>query len=72
MAPPRFADVALPVPVDHPFTYAVPEALADRVALGMRVVVPVRKRTETGYVVRLRDATDVAKVRAIIDVPDIQ
>ncbi|NIA14224.1 MAG: primosomal protein N' [Nitrospiraceae bacterium] len=70
MGQPRFADVALPVPVDHPFTYAVPEALADHVILGMRVVVPVRKRTETGYVVGLRDTTDVPNVRAIIDVPD--
>ena len=70
MGPPRFADVALPVPVDHPFTYTVPEALADRVTLGMRVVVPVRKRTETGYVVGLRDAADVPNLRAIIDVPD--
>jgi primosomal protein N' (replication factor Y) len=72
MTAPAFADVVLPVPVDRAFTYAVPAALADRVQLGMRVVVPVMKRVETGYIVALHDHTDLPRVRPIIDLPDAQ
>ena len=70
MSAPRFADVALPLPVDHPFTYAIPRALRERAVVGMRAVVPVLKRLEIGYVVNLKPATDVAKVRPLIDFPD--
>ena len=40
----RFAQVALPLPVDHPFTYSVPDSLRDRVAIGMRALVPMQRR----------------------------
>lgn len=70
MAESKFADVALPVPVDRTFTYAVPESLQPRVRVGMRVVVPVQTRTETGYIVALHDTTELEKVRPIIDLPD--
>jgi primosomal protein N' (replication factor Y) len=47
----RFAQVALPLPVFAPYTYRIPETLADRVTPGARVVVPVRKRELVGIVV---------------------
>src|ERR1041384_884077 len=47
----RFAQVALPLPVFAPYTYTIPETLADRVTPGARVVVPVRKRELVGIVV---------------------
>jgi primosomal protein N' (replication factor Y) (superfamily II helicase) len=65
-----YAEVVLPLPVDHAFTYAVPPSLRDRVVVGMRAVVPVQKRVQTGYIVGLREHTDLEKVRAIIDLPD--
>ncbi len=61
MSAPRFADVALPLPVDHPFTYAIPHALGERAVVGMRAVVPILKRIDIGYVVKVKAATDVAK-----------
>lgn len=70
MAESKFADVALPVPVDRVFTYAVPDSLQHRSRVGMRVVVPVQTRTETGYLVALHDETELEKVRPIIDLPD--
>jgi len=70
MDEPRFVEVALPFPVDHPFTYSVPESFRGRIALGMRAVVPVLNRIETGYVVGLSAATDVARVRPLRDLPD--
>lgn len=65
-----FADIVLPLPVDSAFTYKVPESLQNRIRPGMRAVVPVRKRVETGYVAGLSDTTEIENPRSIIDLPD--
>jgi primosomal protein N' (replication factor Y) (superfamily II helicase) len=65
-----FVDVALPLPMDTPYTYAVPVSLRDRAAPGMRVLVPVQRRVETGFIVALRDTCDREGVRPLIDLPD--
>ncbi len=70
MAPRRFADVALPIPLEAPLTYEVPPSLIDRAVAGMRAVVPLGKRVETGYITALRDDCPLDSVRAIIDLPD--
>ncbi len=67
---PRYADVAIPLPVDHTFTYAVPPALQGRAAVGMRAFVPMARRIETGYIVSLKEHTDVETVRELLDLPD--
>jgi len=46
--PAAFAQVALPLPLFEPYSYRVPDSLADRVVAGARVVVPVRKRELVG------------------------
>jgi len=51
----RLADVALPVPLARPFTYAVTEALENRAVVGARVVCPFRNRRLVGVVLALRD-----------------
>ncbi len=51
----RTAQVALPLPLFEPYTYSVPETLADRVAPGARVVVPVRQRQLVGVVMTVAD-----------------
>jgi primosomal protein N' (replication factor Y) len=65
-----FADVVLPLPVDRPFSYAVPEHLRERIQPGMRAVVPVKNRLETGYVVALHAACAVDSVKPVADLPD--
>ena len=67
---PLYAEVVLPVPVDRPFTYAVPDPLRERAAVGMRAVAPVRSRVETGYIVGLSNETDVRGVKPLLDLPD--
>ena len=47
---PQFCDVAVPVPIDQPFTYRLPETLHHRVQAGSRVVVPFGARKLTGVV----------------------
>ncbi|HWP83669.1 MAG TPA: primosomal protein N' [Terriglobia bacterium] len=48
---PAYCEVALPVPVDHPFTYSIPAGV--EVCAGSRVVVPFGARKLVGVVLRL-------------------
>lgn len=61
-----FIDVSLPVPIDRPFTYGLPETLRHRVAPGCRVIVPFGPRTLTGVILRAHnDAPAVATKQAL-------
>src|SRR5271166_192604 len=54
-----YCDVSLPVPLDHAFTYQLPETLQHRVRPGCRLLVPFGSRKLTGMVLALRpDAPD--------------
>jgi primosomal protein N' (replication factor Y) len=68
----EYADIILPLAVDEPFTYAVPEALREAVQVGVRVVVPLGARKYyTGIVYRLHDEKpDGRRIRAIVSVSD--
>ena len=50
-----YCDVSLPVPMDQPFTYALPETLRHRVRAGSRVMVPFGPRRMTGVVLNCHD-----------------
>jgi primosomal protein N' (replication factor Y) (superfamily II helicase) len=50
-----YCDVSLPVPLDQPFTYSLPETLQHRVREGSRVVVPFGARKLTGVILRCHD-----------------
>ncbi len=65
-----FAEVVLPLPLDRTFCYAVPIALRRRAALGMRAVVPMGNRVDTGFIVKLVGEPTVPSVKALIDLPD--
>ena len=67
---PSYAEVVLPIPLDRGFTYAVPASLRERIGVGMRVLVPVQRRFETGYVVGLPETPEVENVKEILDLPD--
>lgn len=52
----KYIDVVLPLPIDSVFTYAVPDNMGEKAAVGMRVVVPFgRKKMYTGIVFRVHD-----------------
>jgi primosomal protein N' (replication factor Y) (superfamily II helicase) len=67
----RFALVALPLPLANPYTYRIPETLADRVVPGTRVVVPVRRRELIGLVVAVDADPPDAQARDVLAVPDL-
>ena len=61
-----YCDVSLPVPLDQPFTYALPETLRHRVKPGCRLLVPFGSRRLTGVVLRCHDeAPEVATREAM-------
>ncbi len=68
---PCYIDVVLPIPVERTFSYEVPPSLIDRVAVGMRAVVPVLNRVDTGFIVAVTATPAVAKVKKLLDLPDI-
>jgi primosomal protein N' (replication factor Y) (superfamily II helicase) len=69
----RYAEVVLPVPVSRAYTYQIPDALADRVVPGARVVVPVRRGAVVGIVSAVGvPLSAVRDVKAIAAAPDEQ
>ncbi len=66
-------EVALPVPLGQAFTYAVPDALRERLQPGMRVACELRRRREIGVVLSIRDgeppiaASKLKSVQAVLD-----
>ena len=68
--PARFADVALPVPLDQAFTYELPESLRHRVLPGCRILVPFGSRKLTGMVLRVHDEPPAVAARQALRLLD--
>ncbi len=62
--------MSLPVPVDHVFTYELPETLRHRVRPGCRLVVPFGSRRLTGMTVRCHDDPPDVEVREALRLID--
>jgi primosomal protein N' (replication factor Y) len=58
-----YCDVSLPVPLDQPFTYSLPETLRHRVRVGSRLIVPFGTRKLTGVILRCHDDPPTAAAR---------
>ncbi len=65
-----YCDVSLPVPLDQPFSYELPETLRHRVKTGCRVLVPFGSRKLTGVVVRVHDGAPEVETRAVLRLID--
>lgn len=65
-----FLRVAIPIPSDRTFLYAVPEALEGAVAVGKRVLVPLGKKVRTGYIVEITSESSNIDVKEIIRILD--
>ena len=59
MTGPRYAEIAVPLPVHGTFTYEVPKEIRNEIDRGHRVEVPWGSRLMTGFVLDLVDETDV-------------
>lgn len=67
-----FADIVFDRPLDHAYTYSVPEALRGSIGLGKRVRVPFGKgdKTTVGYCVGLRETGPGRLVKDVLEVLD--
>ncbi len=72
MTGPRYAEIALPVPVHGTFTYEIPKELRGELERGHRVEIPWGPRLTTGFVLELSDETDVdlRKIKRISSILD--
>ena len=66
---PLFCDVALAVPLDMVFTYAVPPGMEP--VVGGRVLVPFRQQRLSGIVVELHDRPPQVKTKKVIEALDL-
>ena len=66
----NFARVIIPSPLSQPLIYSVPADLRDRIAVGMRVLIPLGKRKVTGVVLELLQTTSLLQTRPIQALPD--
>ena len=66
---PKIIEVAVPLPLDTTFHYAVPPALAPLAVTGVRVLVPFGRRKLTGYVIGAVAKSDeeVKEIIAVLD-----
>ena len=64
------AKVAFPIPNSEFYHYRIPDALSGMVALGLRVLVPIKSRQAIGYVVGVEKPPAEIKLKDIIDVLD--
>ncbi len=60
---PRYAGVALPIPLDKIFTYEIPAEMAQGAFIGRRVAVPFGGRAMSGIIVSLSDTADLPASR---------
>ena len=67
---PLYCDVSLPVPMDQPFTYALPETLRHRVKPGCRVLVPFTSRKLVGVALRCHGVRPAAPPREVLRLLD--
>jgi primosomal protein N' (replication factor Y) len=67
---PKYAEVAVNLPLDRLFHYIIPERLAAEISIGKRVFVPFQTRTIVGYVVGFSDVADFKGLKEISSVID--
>ena len=66
-----YIDVLVPLPLDGPFTYRVPEELKVRADVGKRVLVPFGKKIRAGFIAAVSDsAPQDHEIKDVLDIPD--
>lgn len=70
LSPGTCAKIALPLPVDEPFEYGIPDAFAGKVEVGKRVRVSIRAKSIVGYVVGFESEPKFKDLKLIDEVID--
>jgi len=61
---------------DRPFDYRIPSGMVDKLKIGSVVLVPVKSRREIGYIVNIKDSTDIdpkktKPISSVVDIPPL-
>jgi primosomal protein N' (replication factor Y) len=65
-----FVNVALNIPADKLFTYAVPANLQQEAQIGKRVFVPFGRRKRTGFIVKIISSCSLENIKSIAEIID--
>jgi primosomal protein N' (replication factor Y) (superfamily II helicase) len=66
----KFAEIVFDIPVDSKFTYSVPDYLQNDIKPGMRVLCPFGNRYLTGFLITLKNQSEVKDVKSIKSIAD--
>lgn len=66
----KFAEIVFDIPVDSRFTYSIPDYLQNDIKPGMRVLCPFGNRYLTGFVISLKNNSEVENVKSIKSIAD--
>jgi primosomal protein N' (replication factor Y) (superfamily II helicase) len=66
----RQVEIAVPLPLHHPYAYRLPERFREAAAVGQRVLAPFGNRRLTGYIVAGSPTVDPQATREILDLLD--
>lgn len=64
------AEIAVAAPLDKTLTYLVPEELREQVQVGVRVRVPLGRRSAIGYVIKFSETEADDKLKPLSEVLD--
>jgi primosomal protein N' (replication factor Y) len=62
----KLARIIVPAPLKEPLIYSIPQSLEHHIAPGIRVLVPLQKRTVTGIVLGFVAENSIARTKPII------
>lgn len=65
-----FVSVAVNIPSEKTFSYAVPHALQKQITTGKRVLIPFGKRILTGHIVEISDIAPCENIKEILEILD--
>ena len=65
-----FVNVALNIPADKLFTYAVPANLQQEAQIGKRVFVPFGRRKRTGFIVAINVPCNLTNIKSVMEILD--
>ena len=66
----RFAQIAVALPIDRLFSYAIPKSLEQTAKIGKRARVPFANRSIIGYIVGLSETSDVEHIKELEGIID--
>ena len=66
----KYAQVAIPLPVEDPFDYELKDGWSEKIQIGSRVRIPFRNREIIGYVVGLSNHVGVEKIKPVTEAID--